>query len=156
MSLAVLTERLRAAHAAFLAVLDGVEEGALEREAVVGDWSARDVAAHLADWNDEIALAAEHLLGGPRPPHHPITDFQRFNERQARLHRDESWASARARLDASVERAILLAGRLADRLEEPTEHPWNNRGTIRALFHGVCGHEEEHVEELRAWRARPG
>jgi hypothetical protein len=155
-SLEALRERLLAAHAGFLAALEGLEEGALEREAAVDAWSARDVAAHLADWNDEIALAAEHLLGGPKPPHHPIADFDRFNERQARRHRDESWASARARLEGTVERAIEQAERLADRLEEPTEHPWNNRGTIRDLFHGVCGHQEEHTEELLAWRARRG
>jgi hypothetical protein len=155
-SLEALRARLRAAHAEFGAALEGVEVDALEREAAVGPWSARDVVAHLADWNDEIELAAEHLLGASKPPHHPIADFQQFNEQHASRHLDEPWSAVWARLDRTVERAIELAGRFADRLEEPTEHPWNNHGTIRDLFHGVCGHQEEHTAELREWRKRRG
>ena len=67
MSLAALRERLMRAHADFLAVVEGVGTSVLECEAAVGEWSARDVASHLADWNEEILLAAEHLLGAPRP-----------------------------------------------------------------------------------------
>jgi hypothetical protein len=147
-SLEALRGRLREAHADFGAALEGVEVDALEREAAVGQWSARDVAAHLADWNDEILLAAEHLLGAPKPADHPIVDVDRFNHGRAARHGGEPWSAVSARLDGTVERAIALAGRFADRLEEPTEHPWNNRGTIRDLFHGVCGHQEEHTAEL--------
>ncbi|HEV8638338.1 MAG TPA: DinB family protein [Chloroflexota bacterium] len=154
MSLDVLRERLRRAHADFLGAVEVLDPSALERAPAVGKWSARDVAAHLADWNEEILLAAEHLLGAPKPAHHPIADIQAFNEAQATRHLDEPWAAAKARLDQTVARAIELSGRFADRLGEPVEHPWNDHGTIRDLFHGVCGHQEEHTEELRAWRRR--
>jgi hypothetical protein len=80
----------------------------------------------------------------------------RRNEAHAALHRDEPWASALARLEDTIDRAIALSERFADRLEEPVEHPWNNHGTIRDLFHGVCGHQEEHRDELRAWRESGG
>jgi hypothetical protein len=156
MSLEVLQARLRRANAGFLGVLEGLDAATLERAPAVGAWSARDVAAHLADWNEEILLAAEHLLGGPKPGHHPIVDHDAFNAARAALHRDEPWASARARLEDTVARAIALSARFADRLEEPVEHPWNNHGTIRDLFHGVCGHQEEHRDELRAWRESGG
>jgi hypothetical protein len=153
-SLDALRDRLRRAHADFTRALVGIGVETLERDASIGEWSARDVAAHLADWNEEILLAAEHLLGAPKPPHHPIEDVDRFNERQARLHTSDTWAAAKSRLDGTIERAVGLAGRFADRLDEPVEHPWNNHGTIRDLFHGVCGHQEEHTVDLRAWRAK--
>ena len=156
MSIEILRERLRRAHADFLAAVEGLDRAVLEGAPAVGTWSARDVAAHVADWNEEILLAAEHLLGAPKPAHHPIVEIDDFNAARAARYRAEPWSAARARLDRSVERAIELSDRFADRLEEPTEHPWNNRGTIRDLFHGVCGHEEEHTEELRAWRAGRG
>ena len=158
MSLDALQARLRQAHADFLAALDGLDASVLEREPAVGSWTPRDVAAHLVDWNAEILLAAEHLLGGPRPGHHPIVDVDAFNAQHAAAaaRRGDSWPAVRSRLDKSVDSARQVAARFADRLEDPTDHPWNNHGTIRDLFHGVCGHQEEHTAELRSWRARRG
>jgi hypothetical protein len=156
MTVEVLCDRLRQSHADFEGALEGLDAATLEAEPAVGDWSARDVVAHLTDWNGEIFLAAEHLLGGPRPPHHPIAELEVYNRAKALQYRSEPWERAKSRLDASVAHAIDLAGRFADRLDEPTEHPWNNRGTIRDLFHGVCGHQEEHTAELLAWRDRRG
>jgi hypothetical protein len=157
-TLAVLRARMAEAHARFgqaasTLALSGID---LETQPVDGTWSARDLAAHLADWNEEILLAARALLGEiARPEHHPIPDFQAFNETRAKPYGRLTWAEAKARLDATVARATELAGRFDGRLEEgPIEHPWNNHGTVRDLFHGVCGHEEEHAEALEAWAAQ--
>jgi hypothetical protein len=145
-----LRERLRRAQAEFLETIEGVDE----RARAVGEWSVRDVVAHLIDWNEEIRLAAEHLLRRrERPAHHPIVEIERFNAESAARRAVQEWRELKGELAGTVERAIELAGHFEGRLEEPCEHPWNNRGTIRDLFHGVCGHQEEHTEELRAWRA---
>jgi hypothetical protein len=126
-------------------------EGVDERARAVGEWSVRDVVAHVVDWNEEILLAAEHLLGRrERPAHHPIVEIDRFNAESAARRAGQEWGALKAAMADTVERAIALAGELEGRLEEPCEHPWNNRGTVRDLFHGVCGHQEEHTEELRA------
>jgi hypothetical protein len=158
MTLAALQARMTEAHARFgrstsVLASSGVD---LETEPVEGSWSARDLAAHLADWNEEILLAARALLGEiAKPAHHPIRSFQEFNETRAQGYVGLTWAEAKARLDDTVAQAIDLAGRFEERLEEgPIEHPWNNRGTVRDLFHGVCGHEEEHCETLEAWAAK--
>ena len=145
----VLRERLRRAQAEFLEAIEGVDS----REVVVGDWSIHDVVAHLVDWNEEILLAAEHLIGRrAKPAHHPIVEIERFNAESAARHAGDDWPVLKGELARTVERAIAVAGELEGRLEEPVEHPWNNRGTIRDLFHGVCGHQEEHTSELRAAR----
>ena len=159
MTLAALRARMTEAHARFGRAADALAVAGvgLKTDPVVGTWSARDVAAHLADWNEEILLAARALLGEiARPVHHPIPDDQAFNASRAQGYGALTWAAAKARLDDTVVRAIDLAGRFEDRLEDgPIEHPWNNHGTVRDLFHGVCGHEEEHAEALEAYR-RPG
>ena len=144
----VLRERLRRAQAEFLAATEGIDP-----DTMVGGWSLRDVVAHLVDWNEEILLAAEHRLGRvAEPAHHPIVDHDRFNAESAARHVGDDWLALKDELARTVERAVATAAELEDRLEEPTEHPWNNRGTIRDLFHGVCGHQEEHTAELRAAR----
>jgi hypothetical protein len=144
----VLRERLRRAQADFLVAIEGIDP-----DAAVGGWSVRDVVAHLVDWNEEILLAAEHLLGRrAKPAHHPSVDHDRFNAESAKRHAGDDWVALKNELSGTVERAIVVAGELEGRLEEPVEHPWNNRGTIRDLFHGVCGHQEEHTAELRAAR----
>jgi hypothetical protein len=145
----ILQERLRRAQAELLEAIEGVDE----RERIVGEWSIRDLVAHLVDWNEEILLAAEHLLGRrAKPGHHPIVDFDRFNAESVARHAGDDWVVLKGELARTVERAIEMAAELADRLEEHVDHPWNNHGTIRDLFHGVCGHQEEHTAELRTAR----
>jgi hypothetical protein len=144
----VLRERLRRAQAEFLEAIEGVEPNR-----IVGGWSVRDVVAHLVDWNEEILLAAEHLLGRrAKPAHHPIVEIERFNADSAARHAGDGWAELVTQLAGTVERAVAVAGEFEGRLDEHVEHPWNNHGTIRDLFHGVCGHQEEHTIELRAAR----
>ena len=144
----VLRERLRRAQSDFVAATEGIDP-----DAMVGGWSVRDVVAHLVDWNEEILLAAEHLLGRcTKPAHHPIVDHDRFNAESAERHADDDWTALKRELARTVERAIATATAFEGRLEERVEHPWNNHGTIRDLFHGVCGHQEEHTAEVRAAR----
>ena len=149
-----LAERIRQAHERFLQTVDGVPDDVLEREPAIGTWAPRDVAGHLADWANELILAAECCLGtGLKPEYFPITDGQQYNDDHAALHADESWGAVRATLDATMERAATMAAGLSpDQLASAAEAPWGSETTLERLLLGVCGHHDEHTQEMERWR----
>jgi hypothetical protein len=150
-----LSGRIRQAHERFGRAVAGLPAEVLEREPAVGTWTARDVAGNLADWANELIIAAECCLGTvARPDYFPITDNQGYNDDHAALHADESWGTVRATLDATIERAAALADSLSpEQLAAPAEAPWGSRTTLERVFLAICGHHDEHSEELERWRA---
>ncbi|HUZ00171.1 MAG TPA: DinB family protein [Thermomicrobiaceae bacterium] len=133
----------------------GFEPVVLETDPAVGSWSARDVAGHLADWNQEILDAAEHILGGPRPRHQPITHGQSYNTMRVAVRGIDPWQAAAADLQASIERTAALLDRLQpEQLRAVGPYPWGEIGTVEHLIAGLIKHVDEHAAGIEEWRLR--
>jgi hypothetical protein len=131
------------------AAVAGVDDDTLESLAVCGVWNARDVAGHLADWNDELIAAAEHALGGPAPDGQPIEDGEAYNESHAAARASQSWAQAKGDLDGSIERiAAFLVGLDEGQLSTAATPPWGGEATVGELIADTAGHMDEHVAGL--------
>jgi hypothetical protein len=152
-------DRLRAeldeAHQRFLDTFDGFNATVLETEPIAGVWSARDLAGHLADWEDEIRAAAEYALGGPEPRGQPIPDGQAFNTMRAALRGADPWDVTVSDFRASWERsATLLAGLSAQDLKRIGRMPWREVGPVAKFFAAMIEHVDEHMEDVETWRER--
>jgi hypothetical protein len=146
---------LERAHDRFRQAVSGLDAAVLETMPAIDVWSVRDLVAHLVDWGDEILLAAEHVLGGPPVPHHPIADFEAYNAASVARHRVEPWPALEAKLDDLFTRASALIGQLLpEQLAVPVYYPWCESGTLDGLLRGIDEHQEEHNEQLEAWRQR--
>ena len=150
-----LKSALLAAQERFDQAVAGFEPVVLETDPAVGSWSARDVAGHLADWNQEILDAAEHILGGPRPRHQPITHGQSYNTMRVAVRGIDPWDVAAADLQASVERVAALLDRLEpEQLRAIGPYPWGEIGTVEHLIAGLIKHVDEHAAAIEEWRER--
>lgn len=153
-----ISERIASAHHRFIAASVGGPALRLEREMICGDWSARDIAAHVAAWNVEMLSAARAALGQIQAPaHHPIADGEAFNQEQARANAGRTWSDVVAWLDATVRDAVILAEPLGEAdMARPVTFPWGGTGTLGDLMGGFDGHAVEHVADLErssaAWR----
>jgi hypothetical protein len=137
----------------FRRAVSGFDAAVLETAPAVGVWSVRDLVAHLVARGEEILLAAAHVLGGPPVAHHPITDFEAFNAACAARHRADSWPALQVRFDDLFAGAIAFAGQLSpEQLALPAAYPWGEAGTLDGLLRGIDEHQEEHNEQLEAWR----
>ena len=133
----------------FDAAVKGVDDATLESQAVCGVWSSRDVAGHLADWNDEFIAAVEHALGGEAPAGHPIEDGEAYNMGHAAARSSQPWAAARADFDGSVERLAALLRQVDDeRLATPAMQPWGEDGTVAEVIFYAPDHMNEHIVDL--------
>src|SRR5688572_20812494 len=116
----VLNENERA-RAELLAAVDGLSEE--ERSEVwFGEWSVRDILAHIYSWQDGFAHALERIAAGERPE---IPDFDpraengedQFNALVVERNRHLDWADLLAHLRAAKERHEAAVRNLVGRID---------------------------------------
>jgi hypothetical protein len=155
-------EQIDAAHAAWEALLAEADDELAERPGVTGDWTLRDVAAHLNAWR---SLTLERLAAAGRgeTPGFPwptgmseespagVDEINRWmTERDRGLPTPAVFAESNAQLLQM--RAAVEALSDADLLE-PGRFAWLGGLPLSAVLDGSLEHLEEHMAEIRAWRA---
>lgn len=140
-----LLELLRADHARLRAVIDGLDDDSLDRPAI-GEWTRRDLVAHIEWWERHSTQVVEALCVG-REPYDRGGDFdlhalnaRTFEENRGRSVADvrrgeaEAWASLLAALEAASEADLFDANRFA----------WTDGTPLVAI---VRGDTDEHWAE---------
>ena len=144
-----LQARVQQARERFDAAAAAMDPASLETQAICGVWTARDVAGHVADWNGELLAAAEYGLGrlSEAPPQ--IEDGEAYNASHAEARKSQSWAAAKADLDASLERAAALLEDVDDeQLASAAPFPWGGEGQVGEVIADAMAHVDEHVVDL--------
>jgi hypothetical protein len=144
-----LIGRLESAFAAFEESFAGLPDVVLVQPGAAGDWSVKDVLAHVSTWEEE---ALEHLptiaVGGTPPRYAATGGIDAFNARAAERNRELSLSDVRRMLEASHRRLVEYLLRVpSDLLAEETRFR-------RRLRVDTYGHYRLHARHLREWRAR--
>lgn len=143
-----LADELGAARADLFDALAAVEPASLATPGLVGEWSARELIAHLGYWAGhavEVIHAAEEGRIEEIDQDAPSTD--EMNAIVARIARETDLATVRRREAASVEALLerlrrLDAGLLASRLPDGA--------TLEAgIEEDASAHYRQHAEDLR-------
>ena len=140
--------------AELLIAIDGLGEAALDRKGVIGDWSIKNVLAHIAAWEAWVvqALPARMTSGTtPEDFRQRAEDEDRFNAEEV-AEREELTPDEQL-MELERTRAELLAYlRGLDSAALDRQQPWVSwAGTLpEYLLEALRDHEAEHVEALRA------
>lgn len=132
-----------------VASFEGLSDEAMLR-VWFGDWSVRDVLAHVAGWHREMAELFDRMARGERPVPEGVdyNDSGPWNARFAESHRNTQPASMIEEAKASREAFAEAARRLPDeRFEE-------GRAGYRVLLGTGSDHYREHAGAIREWRER--
>jgi hypothetical protein len=149
----VLAELSRT-RADLLGALAGLDEAALDRKGVIGEWSIKNVLAHIAAWEDWVVQALPVRVSTgvtPEDFRQRVEDEDRFNAEEV-AEREELTPDEQL-MELERTRAELLA--YLDGLGAATlarAHLWDTwQGTLpEYLLEALRDHEAEHVEALRA------
>lgn len=150
--LAELRRELADARDELSAALADADPALLTAPGLVGDWSARELVAHLAHWNDWastcLAAAVEGVLDDLVMD---TWDVDGQNADVAREAASLAMSAVRDREAESYERfASLLAGLDPSLLAMPA--PWG--GTMETIvIENGPGHYAEHAQHVRDWFA---
>ncbi|MEW5871743.1 MAG: ClbS/DfsB family four-helix bundle protein [Chloroflexota bacterium] len=144
----------------FLEALEDLSDEALQEPGVFADWSIKDILYHLSMWEAELVKllwqAAQgqrpttaHFSGSPTPVDQINADWlEKGRERPLEL----VWQDFEAVRKQTSRRVEAFSD---EDLNDPQRYPWLQG---RSLWEWVAGdsyeHEEEHLADIRAWRAR--
>lgn len=155
-----LLNGLQDEYRAWLALLDAIGPERIDRPGVAGNWSIKDIVAHLTGWRRRTVGRLQVMARGePEPPPPWPAELQTDDEINDWIYRTSVDQSAREVLDDSdaVFRQMVaaLAALPEATLADASRLPWmeGQPFTAAAFF----GHfHEEHEADMRAWLAQQG
>jgi hypothetical protein len=141
--------RLDNAWSAFKDSYTGLPDARLLEPGVVGDWSVKDILAHVNTWEDEALKYLPVILQGGKPPRYvAYGGIDAFNAQMTEQKRDFSLPQVRRLLDETHSRLVELI-RTA-----PEDQLVGDTRFRRRLRLDTYGHYPQHAEAIREWRAR--
>ncbi|HEY7346721.1 MAG TPA: maleylpyruvate isomerase N-terminal domain-containing protein [Ktedonobacterales bacterium] len=139
-----LQERLAAAYASFLEVCNHLHPGLHEQGTIDGQWSLRDLVAHLTGWDHEATERFWRFLAGPtEDTPYTSSEINAFNAR-----------SVAARQHFSYHQAIKELRSVHRGLEEAIAAVQPEDLAAQSGFVGwleiLSEHYEEHADQLKS------
>lgn len=166
---------LERARDSLLTAIEGLDESSAATGApVLGDWTLKDVIAHVVSWGDELRLEIREILTDPTPHYAYVIssdrDYDEWNQRQVATRKASSLQEILAELERDYQETLNLIRRLApeelpkrgvvpwrfEQLPPPKDVTPENSMSVAGLVEIHIQHVEEHAEEIRRWRSLAG
>ncbi len=149
-----ILEELARTRRALLDAIAGLDESALDRQNVVGEWSIKNGLAHIAAWEAWVVQALPARLATGKTPedfYTRIQDEDRFNAEEVAEREELTPSEQLIELERTRE-ALLAELRGLDPATWERRGPWDTwRGTLAEyLRESLVGHEQEHIADLQA------
>jgi len=149
-----LLEELSTARAELTQALNGLSREQMLIAGVVGMWSVKDLLAHLVAWESEVVTALNQAQNRRVPSILRIDDIDEWNEKQYRISVKRPFEAVWSDFEG-VHRMLY---RMLQDVDEPfltdnRRFPWMEGEALTYLVEeNVTWHEQEHADEIRAWR----
>jgi len=148
MDRAGLLKRLDAAWGPFQDSYAGLSAAQLMEPGVTGDWSVRDILAHVTTWEEEALTYLPLILAGGTPPRYRATygGIDAFNALMTERKKGLPLADVLGQVDEIHGRVISLIQRT------PEEQFARETRFRRRLRLDTYHHYPQHAEAIRRWR----
>lgn len=150
MSKAEFLGRVRAARQELNEAISGLSEDELTIEGAVGDWSVKDVLAHITAWQGEAALAVERAARGEVVG--PLIDLEvdEWNRRRVEERRRLPLVDVVQEFNETYDRLLDALDRWPEDRAPLGPAGWDQSARLWWLTE----HDREHLEAMRAYRIR--
>lgn len=131
--------------------LDGLSDEEMSEPGAVGEWSVRDLLAHVTTWEEEAIKSLPVIVrGGKLPRYASVGGIDAFNAREQEAKRALSLDRLRVEMAATHQRLLAL-------LDRVPESAYRQEGRfLKRLRLDTYGHWRLHTEDVRRWRASKG
>lgn len=126
----------------------GLDESDLLKGGIAGDWSVRDIIAHVTTWEQEALKYLPLLIRGERTPRYSdlYGGIDAFNALTTAQNRELAFSEVLSRRDAVHQQLIDFV------LTIPEAHLGSNTRVRRRLHADTHGHYLKHAAAIRKWR----
>lgn len=147
---AKLLQKLDTAWHEFQESYAGLSDREILEPGVTGDWSVRDLIAHVTWWDEEALKHLPLILEGGRPPRYSVTygGIDAFNAMMTVQKQDLSLAAVREQFEETHHRLVAYL------LSLPPDQILTNDRFKRRLRLDTYGHYPLHTQGIREWRER--
>lgn len=148
MDRAQLLTRLDKAWRTFQDSYGGLSDSQLMKPGITGNWSVRDILAHVTTWEQEALKHLPTILRGGRPPKYSVTHggINAFNAHMAEQKRGLTLAQVQRELDETHRRLLAFIETVAEE-QIRCETPFRYR-----LRLDTYSHYPKHADAIRRWR----
>lgn len=145
-----LVAKLEGAWADLQASYAGLTDARMTEPGVTGDWSVKDILAHVTAWEQEAIKFLPVILEGGRPPRYSVTygGIDAFNARTVEQKRDVPLEEVLREMEDTHRRLMAY---VRDAPDEEITHETRFR---RRLGWDSYKHYPQHAKAIREWRAR--
>jgi uncharacterized protein (TIGR03083 family) len=145
-----LLGRLDKAWTEFEASYAGLSDAQLTKPGVTGDWSVKDILAHVTAWEEEALKYLPVILTGGRPPRYSeqYGGIDAFNAQMSEQRRGLSLSEVLRQLDETHRRLIAYVQSAPD-----GQFTRETRFRRRLRF-DTYSHYPIHTRAIREWRER--
>jgi hypothetical protein len=145
-----LLGKIDAAWLAFQESYAGLSDEQLAQPGVTGDWSVKDILAHVTTWEEEALKHLPHILEGKRPPRYSVLygGIDAFNALKVEENRRRSLAEVLTRLNG-VHRELVAYIQSAPEVEIAQETRFRRRIRLDTYSHYPI-----HTRGIREWREK--
>jgi hypothetical protein len=143
-----LLKRLDKAWQAFKESYAGLSDAELMEPGVTGDWSVRDIIAHVTWWEEEALTYLPLILNGRKPPRYSVTygGIDAFNAQRTEQ-------KSRLSLSEVLRQQDDTHRRLIDFIQSVPEDQFARETRFRhRLRLDTYSHYPQHAEAIRKWR----
>lgn len=142
----------------FHTVIQGLSDEAMVEPGVVGDWSLKDVLAHLSRWEAELVALLHQAQQGREPEtvHFGSASADELNAKWNEESKDRPLEQLLSDFEGVRRQTIRSMQPLSDRdLTDPKRFAWLDGKPLWSWIQtDSFGHEAEHAAQIRAWRER--
>ena len=168
-----LIDRLGKARDSVLTSIQGLDDPiAATGTPILGDWTVKDIIAHLVSWGDELRSEIREILIDPAPRYSYVIsserDYDEWNRRQVAAKQSLSLRETLAELERDYQETVDLVKRLApDEMQRRGVVPWRieqlpppeavtpeTSMSVADLLAIHIQHMEEHAEEIKRWHSQ--
>jgi hypothetical protein len=145
-----LLKQLDTAWTAFQVSYAGLSDAQLMEPGVTGQWSVKDLIAHVTWWEEEALQHLPRILTGGRPPRYSLQygGIDAFNAQMTEQTRGLSLADVLRQSEDTHQRLLAYIHSVP---EEPFTRETHFRRRLRL---DTYSHYPKHAKAIRAWRER--
>lgn len=152
---------LREHYKQWVTLLDSLTEAQLTTPLEAGEWSIKDVIAHLWAWQQRTIARSEAARSNREPifPEWPADvdpdaegSADRINAWIYATYHKESWAAVYHKWRTGFQRFIDTAAEISEReMLDAERYPWLEGYSVAMVILASYEHHLEHYEKLQAW-----
>ncbi len=144
-----LLKQLEKAWAAIKESYTGLSDSQMMEPGVMGNWSVKDILAHVTTWEEEALKYLPLIITGGRPPRYiQYGGIDAFNAQMTEQKRSLSLSDVLRQLDETHLRLIDYIGSV------PEEHYTRETRFRNRLRLDTYSHYPKHARAIQEWRER--